>query len=326
MDRAKKLIELAAASGANAVKFQHFRAPYIVSKKGFNDLGTKIAHQAAWDKSVFQVYEEASLPWEWTSQLAQAAKDNGVAFFTAPYDLEAIDFVDEFVPAFKVGSGDVTWLEAIRKMASKGKPIFLATGASSFEDVKRAVTVVEEAGAPLCLMQCNTNYTGNLENRSFANLRVISTFSSEFPKAILGLSDHTSDNLTVLAAVALGACAIEKHFTDDRSRTGPDHSFSLNSQQWRKMVTEAELFRSILGDGIKKIEENELEASIVQRRALRYSRDVSKGHVLIEDDLIPLRPCPINGWPPYKLDEALGRRLTKDIKSDELLESDQLEE
>lgn len=326
MDRAKRLIELAAASGANAVKFQHFRAPYIVSKRGFNDLGTKIAHQAVWDKSVFQVYEEASLPWEWTSQLAQAAKDNGVAFFTAPYDLEAIDFVDEFVPAFKVGSGDITWLEAIRKMASKRKPIFLATGASCFEDVKRAVGVAEEAGVPLCLMQCNTNYTGNLENRSFANLRVISTFSSKFPNAIPGLSDHTTDNLTVLAAVALGVCAIEKHFTDDRSRSGPDHYFSLDSQLWRRMVNETELFRSTLGDGIKKIEENELESSIVQRRALRYSRDISKGHVLSKGDLVPLRPCPVNGWPPYRLEEALGRRLARDIQFDELLESDQFEE
>ena len=209
LDRAKKLIELAANSGADAVKFQHFRAPYIVSKKGFKDLGTKIAHQAAWDNSVFEVYEKASLPWEWTDQLAETAKDNGVAFFTAPYDLEAIDFVDDFVPAFKVGSGDITWLEAISKMASKGKPIFLATGASSFEDVKRSVAEVDKWGVPLCLMQCNTNYTGTSENRGFANLRVISSFSTEFPDAVLGLSDHTTDNLTVLGAVALGACAIE---------------------------------------------------------------------------------------------------------------------
>lgn len=326
LDRAKRLIELAAISGASAVKFQHFRANYIVSDKGFRALGNKVAHQAAWQKSVYEVYEEASLPWEWTSDLAKTASDNGVAFFTAPYDLEAIDFVDEFVPAFKVGSGDITWIDAVRKMAEKGKPIFLATGASSMEDVRRSVSIVEEEGAPLCLMQCNTNYTGSPENRKFANLSVISTFRSEFPNAVPGLSDHTTDNFTVLAAVSLGVCAIEKHFTDDRNRRGPDHYFSLDAKLWRQMVDEAELLRSILGDGIKRIERNEIESAIVQRRALRYTKSLPKGHIIEVNDLIPLRPCPKSGWPPYKSNEAIGKRLKTDVYSDELLESHHLEE
>lgn len=325
LERAKRLIELAAKSGASAVKFQHFRAPFIVSRRGFEELGTKLAHQAIWRKSVFEVYEEASLPWEWTRDLAKTASDNGVAFFTAPYDLEAVDYVDEYVPAFKVGSGDITWLDAIRRMASKNKPIFLATGASSLEDVKRAISVIEEVGNHYCVMQCNTNYSGSKENRKFANLKVISKYKSEFPNAVLGLSDHTIDNLTSLGSVALGVCAIEKHFTDDRKRRGPDHYFSLDPSLWRHMVDEIEALRVALGDGEKKIEENEQESSIVQRRALRFARSLKKGERIQKKDLIALRPCPVKGFAPYRIDEIIGKILTNDVQIDQLVEDSLLQ-
>ena len=122
LERAKLLIELAAKSGAHAAKFQHFRAKTIVSRKGFAELGSKLAHQQSWDKDVYDVYESAEVPWEWTESLAEHAKLCGIDFFTAPYDLEAVDHVDEFVVAYKVGSGDIDWIEEIEYMASKKKP------------------------------------------------------------------------------------------------------------------------------------------------------------------------------------------------------------
>jgi sialic acid synthase SpsE len=324
LERAKKLIELAAQAGASAVKFQHFRAKNIVSKKGFEELDQKLSHQESWQKSVYETYDEASLPWNWTSHLALTAKDNGVDFFTAPYDLEAIDFVDEFVPAYKIGSGDITWIEAIEKIGSKGKPIFIATGASSMEDVERAISAIRFKGVPYCLMQCNTNYTGSDQNRSRANIRVLNLFARKFPDAVLGLSDHTKDNLTVLAAISLGANAIEKHFTDDNNRIGPDHGFSLNPISWRAMVEQAVVMHSVLGDGEKRVEDNEIETVIIQRRAMRYNKNLPKGHILNNDDLVALRPCPKNGIPPYELPFLVGKKLLKDVTEDTLVKADDL--
>ena len=125
LERAKLLIELAAQSGAHAAKFQHFRAATIVSRKGFSELGKKIAHQETWLKDVYQVYEEAQVPWEWTESLAVHARSCGIDFFTAPYDIETVDFVDPFVIAYKVGSGDIDWIEEIEHMASKKKPMIM---------------------------------------------------------------------------------------------------------------------------------------------------------------------------------------------------------
>jgi N-acetylneuraminate synthase len=317
--RAQKLIELAASSGANAVKFQHFRAKTIVSERGFKELGSQIAHQSNWKKSVYEVYEDASLPWSWTEVLSQTAKDNGVDFFTAPYDLEAIEHVNQYVPAFKVGSGDITWTDSIEAMAIIGKPIFLATGASTLKDVKRAVAAIEKFNTPYCLMQCNTNYSGASENSKSANLRVLINYAKLFPRAVLGLSDHTPTNITTLSAITLGARAIEKHFTDDRQRTGPDHYFSLDPASWKHMVDEARLTEQALGDGLKVIEHNEVESVIVQRRALRYRRNMVKGSNIQEQDLIPLRPCPENGVEPFRLPEYVGKQLAIDVEEDQLV-------
>ena len=157
LDRALELMTLAKEAGADAAKFQHFRADHIVSDRGFKELGGQQSHQASWSKSVYEVYRDASLPWEWTEPMAERAKTIGIDFFTSPYDIEAIDFVDRFVPAYKIGSGDITWHEAINHMASKGKPIILATGAATLDEVKSAVSVIRAHGVPYSVMQCNTN-------------------------------------------------------------------------------------------------------------------------------------------------------------------------
>lgn len=325
LKRAKHLIKLAAESGANAAKFQNFLAKTIVSRKGFQELGQKLAHQASWDKDVYTVYEGAELPWEWTEELSATCEDHGIDYFTAPYDLNFVDKYGHLMEIIKVGSGDITWTESLRKLAATGKYVFLATGASSMDDVKRALHDLEGVKKPLVLMQCNTNYTGSHDNFHNLNLKVLSKFSKEFPDVILGLSDHTPGHTAVLGAVALGARVVEKHFTDDKSRTGPDHGFSLSPLDWSQMVEETRKLEVSLGDGIKRIEPNEVDSSIVQRRALRFQRTLFKGSIITKEDLLAVRPCPKEGIPPYEIDKVLGRKLTQDILPDDLVTVDKFE-
>lgn len=318
-ERAKLLIELAAESGAHAAKFQHFRAATIISRKGFSELGGKIAHQESWLKDVYQVYEEAQVPWEWTKPLATHAHSCGIDFFTAPYDLEAVDFVDQFVIAYKVGSGDIDWIEEIECMASKKKPMIIATGASSLEDVDRAVHSMQILKAPLVLMQCNTNYTGVIDNLQYLNLNVLKQYSSRYQNLVLGLSDHTPGFVSVLGSVALGARVIEKHFTDDTSRVGPDHGFSLVPKSWREMVELSNSLFHALGDGEKKVEKNEQDSSIVQRRALRFRRDLKAGQIITREDIIPLRPAPIGSIKPHEINEVIGKSVKAPVGKDDLV-------
>jgi sialic acid synthase SpsE len=319
LHRAKLLIEKAAEAGANAAKFQHFRAATIVSRKGFSELGKKIAHQENWTKDVYQVYEEAQVPWEWTESLATHARECGIDFFTAPYDLEAIDFVDPYVIAYKVGSGDIDWIEEIEHMASKKKPMIIATGASTLDDVDRAVHAMELMNAPLVLMQCNTNYTGVMDNLRFLNLNVIKQYAERYENIIIGLSDHTPGYVSVLGSIALGARVIEKHFTDDTSRIGPDHGFSLDPNTWREMVDLSMSLFQAMGDGVKKIEINEQDSSIVQRRALRFRNSLKKGQIITRQDLIPLRPAPIGSVKPYEMGEVIGKSVLTDVGEDDLV-------
>jgi sialic acid synthase SpsE len=170
LERAYRLIELAAEAGADAVKFQNFIAPRIVSRRGFEELGGQLAHQSAWAKPVYDVYEDASLPEDWTPLLAERCRASGVDYFTSPYDIATVDAVEPHVPAFKIGSGDITWLEIVRHIAGKGKPVILATGASDEVDVDRAMAALRERTGEIVLMQCNTNYTADPENFRFVNL------------------------------------------------------------------------------------------------------------------------------------------------------------
>ena len=310
LERAVALIHLAAAAGANAAKFQHFRAKHIVSRQGF-DLGPKVSHQSKWKKSVFEVYDNASVPWEWTERLKSECDEAGIDFFSSPYDLEAVDMLDQYVPAYKIGSGDITWPEILEHIARKNKPVLLATGASELGDVERAVGTIVAINRQLLLMQCNTNYTGSSENLAFVNLRVLQTFASMYPDLVLGLSDHTPGHITVLGAVALGARAIEKHFTDDRDREGPDHPFSMDPVGWREMVDRTRDLEHSLGDGVKVVEANERETVVVQRRCLRATRDLAEGTVLSAGDLEALRPAPADAIMPFQLREVVGRNLTR---------------
>lgn len=314
LSRAKDLISLAKEAGADAAKFQHFRAPRIVSDYGFRNLGGKMSHQANWKKSVYEVYQDASLDWTWTNELAEHCRKEGIHFFSSPYDLEAVDHLEPLVPAFKIGSGDITWLEIIEYIARKPLPVLIATGASDIEEVVDAVETIRPHNDQICLFQCNTNYTGSRDNFHYLSLNVLKTYRTMFPDVVLGLSDHTPGDVSVLGAVALGARVIEKHFTDDNDRDGPDHPFSMNPKTWREMVDRTRDLEASLGTPIKRVEENERDTVVVQRRCIRAARNLPAGTVLTADDLESLRPAPTDALKPGRLTELIGKRLTEDME------------
>lgn len=315
LKRAIALIHLAAETGANAAKFQHFKADTIVSDAGFKFLGGQQSHQAQWKKSVFEVYRDASIDLGWTPYLKQACDEAGITFMTSPYAPDLVDAVDPYLSAYKIGSGDITWVEIIEYIARKNKPYILATGASTMNDVRRAVEVGLRVNPRLALLQCNTNYTASLENFKFIQLNVLRTYREMYPNMVLGLSDHTPGHATVLGAVALGARIVEKHLTDDTGRTGPDHAFSMDPRTWREMVDRTRELESSLGTGVKKIEGNEKETAILQRRAIRLKADLPAGAPLTRADIEVLRPCPEDAVRPYEIAKVVGRKLRHPMKA-----------
>jgi N-acetylneuraminate synthase len=168
-------------------------------------------------------------------------------------------------------------------------------------------------------MQCNTNYTASTENFRFIMLNVLRTYREMYPGLVLGLSDHTPGHATVLGAVTLGARMIEKHFTDDRCREGPDHAFSMDPRTWREMVDRTREVENALGTGIKKVEDNERETGVLQRRCVRAKVALQAGQVLAGDQLEVLRPCPTDGIEPYRMGELVGRKLRRDLAAGEHL-------
>ena len=321
--RARALIWMVAEAGGDAVKFQHFLAKDIVSDYGFAHLGGQLSHQAAWKKPVFEIYEDYQLNRDWNRALEQEARAAGIHFMTSPYDAEAVAQTRELVAAFKIGSGDITWTRMIELIAGQGKPVLLATGASTQEEVDIAVAAALKHTRQLCLMQCNTNYTGSIENFRHVNLNVLRSFALRYPGMVLGLSDHTPGHAAVLGAVALGARVIEKHFSDDNSRTGPDHAFAMNPVTWREMVDRTRELELALGDGVKRLEGNERDTVVVQRRSLRLKHDLPAGALLSESDIESLRPAPAGSLVPHQIDGVLGRRLAvAKVRGDTLHPSD----
>lgn len=355
LTKAKELIHACRESRADAVKMQNFAAETIVSDHGFTTLRNISSHQSRWKQSVFDVYKAASIPLEWTLELKELCQKLGLHYFTSPYSLELVSAVAPHVCAFKLGSGDLTWHEEIAAMCSTGKPVIMATGASSLEEVKEAMAVASLYDAPILLMQCNTEYTAQpgesrekqLERFRHINLRVLATYSQQWPSIPLGLSDHTHGNTTVIGAVGLfQCCAVEKHFTIDNSLEGPDHAFSMTPAAWLAMVRSTEALRAALppdgsgspedrfaitesfaddpealrlaiGDGIKRVEANESNTFVIQRRAIRTTRELPAGHAICREDLIPLRPCPTDALPPHQIHLLLGRTLARHLPAGE---------
>lgn len=313
IERAKMLIHLAKEAGADAAKFQNFQAPKIVSDYGFKHMDSQVSHQAKWKKSVFEVYQDASISFDWTPILKAECDKVGIDYFSSPYDFEAIAMLDPFVPAYKIGSGEIDWIESLERMARLGKPVLLATGASNIGEVQRAVHAILKINPQLVLMQCNTNYTASLENFDHIHLKVLHTYHAMFPDIILGLSDHTHGHATVLGAVALGARVVEKHFTDDNQREGPDHKFAMNPITWKDMVDRTRELERALGSADKHVCENEKDTVIVQRRCLRAARDIEAGEIFERNMIDVLRPATPGAILPHEISNVLGTRALYDL-------------
>jgi N-acetylneuraminate synthase len=282
---------------------------------GFRKLKANISHQKKWPGSVFETYKKAALNPDWTSELKETCNKAKIIFMTSAYSMELIDFVSPLVSAFKVGSGEITWHEQLKYVAQKNKPIFLATGASNLNDVKEAVKIISRYNKNLILMQCNTNYTNSPKNFKFLNLSTIKTFQSIYPDIITGLSDHTQNDDCVIAAVALGARVIERHFTNSTRQKGPDHLFSTDIKSFKRLVSKVRELEQMLGDGIKRVENNEKQTIIVQRRALYANKKISKGEIISADHIVPLRPCPRGSVPASYISDIVGKKSKENIKS-----------
>lgn len=308
-ERAKRLIELAAECGADAAKFQAFRADSIVSAYGFD--GLNAGFQADWDRPVYEVYKDAELSRRWIGDLVAHADSHGIDFLCTPYDYEAVDLLaDHDMPAFKIGSGDITWHRLLEHVAQQGKPVILATGASTLGEVEAAVETIQTAGNDdIVLLQCVTNYPSDFES---ANIRAMSTLAETFNVPV-GYSDHTPGSTVPLGAVSRGANVIEKHFTDDKSREGPDHSFAMNVEEFERMVQEVRNLNTALGSPRKRIYDEEMEPRILQRRALRAATDLDAGTTITDDDVVALRPCPEGVFEPANRETLLGRTVNDDM-------------
>lgn len=312
LQRAKELIWLAQHAGADCAKFQTFDADRIVSDHGFRELG-KSSHQATWSKSVYETYKDASMPREWIPILAEECRKADIDFASTPYDCEAVAFLYRYVRFYKVGSGDITWLDFLAHVADRGKPVFLSTGASTIGEVQDAMDVLE--GARVVLMQCQTNYTGeDGENLKHINLRVLQAYAALWPQCVLGLSDHTRSLPVVLGAVALGAKVVERHFTDDKTREGPDHHFSMEPKEWRQMVNAVRELEAALGSPQKRVTEAERETVVLQRRCVRAAEDIEAGQKLTYPVLACLRPCPDDAIRPEDIHKLVGKRTRDQIE------------
>lgn len=312
LNKAKDLISLAKESGADAVKFQHYSADSLVSDLGFKNLKNK-SHQTSWSDSVYETYKKAELNVIWTQELSEYSNNEGIDFMTSPYSFELCDMTADYVSAFKIGSGDISWTDFIQYVSLKNKPLFIATGASSIDDVTRAVEVLK-SNNQFVLMQCNTNYENILTNLKYQNISVLNTYKNLFGRDIhIGLSDHTKSHTSVLCAISLGAKFVEKHFTDNNNNKGPDHLFALDPNAWKEMISLSREVEEVLGTSIKIIEENEREAYTVQRRSICTSKNLKVNHIIKETDLCYLRPKPDRTFDPWQKDIVIGKKLNKDL-------------
>jgi sialic acid synthase SpsE len=313
LETANRLIDVAAEAGADAVKFQTYSGKRIYSSKTpkFKYL------EGVSDKPPAELLEEIELPREWQAGLAERARDRGIDFFSTPFDHDAVAELDALdVPVLKIASFEIGDLPLIRAAAATGRPLLISTGMATIGEVEDAVVAAREAGASaLGLMQCTSVYPAPAKR---ANLRAMRTMADVFGVPV-GLSDHTTGIAVPIAAAALGAALIEKHFTLDRTMKGPDHPFALEPPELEAMVAGIRDARAALGDGRKQgpgPEERE-EMYALARRSLIATRDLAAGTVLEAEMITVKRPG--FGIAPKHLELVIGRALKVDVEEDEIL-------
>ena len=315
---AKKLIDVAKKAGADAVKFQTFKAEELVTKSA--DKAEYQKETTSTQQSQYEMLESLTLPEGAYGELKTYAESKGIIFISTPFDKKSVDLLSELgVPAFKVGSGEITNFPLLRHIARKGKSVILSTGMSTLQEVEEAVATIREEGLEdIILLHCVTNYPSQIES---TNLRAMATLRQTFSLPV-GLSDHTLGVTIPVAAVALGACVIEKHFTLDKKLPGPDHKASLEPDELKRMVKAVKDVEKALGNGVKKPMPEEEENKKVVRRSIVARVDIPQGTVITEEMLDIKRPG--TGLEPKFLDMVVGRTAKVTIGQDEIITIDKL--
>ncbi len=308
LDRAKDLVRAAADAGATYVKFQTYTADTMTLNH--KDFAVSEDHELWGGRTLYSLYEEAHTPWKWHAELFELARSLGITPFSSPFDVTAVDFLEELnVELYKIASLETGDFRLIRKVAETGKPIIISTGATEYEEIRHLVNVVRETGnSNLTLLVCTSSYPSRPAD---AHLRRIKTLKEDFGLQV-GLSDHTLGLGVSLAAIALGASVIEKHLTLRRSEGGADGAFSMEPEEFGELVREGKAAYESLGDAKWQMQDSEQESRRL-RRSLFIVRDVIAGEKISHDNVRAIRPN--GGFPPKYLDDLIGKTFVVNITS-----------
>ncbi|MFG1497962.1 pseudaminic acid synthase [Saccharospirillum sp. HFRX-1] len=307
LERAKAIISAAGQAGVDAVKLQTYRPDTITLPADSADF--RIEGGLWHGRTLYDLYEEAHLPWDWHAPLFEHARKLGLTIFSSPFDNTAVDLLEDLgAPAYKIASFEAVDLPLIRYVASTGKPMVISTGMANQDEIAEAVATARDNGcSQLIVLHCVSGYPAPAGDY---NLRTLVDMAQRYP-ALVGLSDHTLDNATAVAATALGACFIEKHFTLDRSGGGPDDSFSLEPDDLARLCRDVKTAWESLGQ--VHYERSESERGNAQfRRSLYFVKDLQAGDVIDADSIRSVRPG--YGLAPRYFDELLGKTLTRSVQ------------
>ncbi|OZB74779.1 MAG: pseudaminic acid synthase [Halothiobacillus sp. 14-55-98] len=307
LETALHIIQEAKKAGANAVKLQTYRPDTITLDCDSEDF--KI-HGGLWDgRTLFELYQEAHMPWEWHKPLFAHARSLGITIFSSPFDNTAVDLLEDLnAPAYKIASFEAIDLPLIKYVASTGKPMIISTGMADVEEIKEAIAAAREGGCKeLAVLHCVSGYPAPAADY---NLRTIPDMIQRFG-LVTGLSDHTLDNTTAIVSVAMGASIIEKHFTLNRNGGGPDDSFSLEPPELAALCRDSKTAWEALGkiDYGRKSSE---QGNVKFRRSLYFVKDLKAGDIITPDAVRSVRPG--FGLPPKKIDDVLGRHVRQNVK------------
>jgi N-acetylneuraminate synthase len=314
-EMALQLIDAAAAAGADYVKFQTFRADHIATasapKAGYQQQTTGNT------ESQLDMIRKLELSEETHLRLVQRCREKNIRFLSTAFDLPSVELLERIgIDFYKIPSGELTNLPYLRKIAALGKPVLLSTGMATLQEVRDTFDVLVNGGIPkerITILQCTTEYPAPPAE---TNLLAMRTMQQEFGTAV-GFSDHTEGITIAIAAVAMGATVIEKHFTLDRNLPGPDHKASLEPDELKAMIDGIRLVEKAIGDGIKRPGNAEQKNINIARKSLHLTKDLPAGHVLAATDLLPKRPG--NGISPMLIDSVIGKKLLRDVAADEQL-------
>lgn len=315
---AKKLVDAAVHAGADAVKFQTFKAEGVVTDAA--EVASYAKKNIKKNLTQLQMIKRYELPYETFRKLKTYCDRKKIVFLSTPHSFDAIDFLKDLVPAYKFGSGDLTNIPALQYAAKKHKPLLLGTGMATLQEIRDTIRAIYKTGNhQVIALHCTTNYPCPFEE---VNLRAMLTMQHTL-NCLVGYSDHTIGTTVPIMAAALGAVVIEKHFTLDRNMPGPDHAASLEPRQLTEMVTAIRNVETILGSYAKKPTQSERQMMKLVRKSIVANKHIKKGTILRRNMLDVKRPG--NGLPPKQLQQLLGKKTKKSIKKDQLLRINMVE-